>query len=166
MKKLLALGFLALFLGTATQARANKEDDAKKAISTLRSSKDTSAKVQAAIDIGHLGQIRKSYATDAIPYLVECCKDKDAKLRAAAAESLGKVDPPEETKAADVLAELVKSDKAMEVKMAATRGLGAMGANAKSALPTLQEVAGKEDKKSPLTRAIREASMAIKGGKK
>src|SRR5947208_2250834 len=161
MKKLVAIGMLAVFLGTVSLALASKEDEAKKATMILKTSKDTSAKVQACIDIGNLGLIKKSYAADALPYLVAACKEKDAKLRAAAAEALGKVDPPEEIKAVDLLTDMAKNDKDNGARVAAMRGLGAMGQAAKSALPTLREITSKEDKKTNLYREAMNASRAI-----
>src|SRR5262245_54872291 len=106
MKKI-AFGFAVLLAGTFSLAFAGREDDAAKYTKILKGSKDVSAKIEAAVEIGRLGQIKKSYAREAIPYLVESCKDKDAKLRAAAAEALGKVDPPEDVKAVDLLADMV-----------------------------------------------------------
>jgi len=165
MKKLFALGFFLLLAGTVSLAFASKQDEANKAIQVLKSSKDITAKVQAAIEIGNIGQIKKSYAEPAIPYLLDGCKSKDAKFRAAAAEALGKIDPPEDSKAVDVLSDLAKNDSNTDVKVAAIRGLGAMGPAAKSALPTLREIASKEDKKSRLTNVIRDATRAISAKK-
>ena len=156
-----ALGLTVLFLGTVSLAFAGKEDEAKQATKILKSSKDVKAKIAAAVEIGNLGQIKKSYAKEALPYLVECCKNKDGQLRAAAAEALGKVDPPDELNAAELLADMVKNDKDTNVRMAAARGLGAMGQAAKSAVPTLREVMSKEDKKSKVYRASMEAMRAI-----
>src|SRR5437879_700385 len=147
MRKLFALCFVALFVGTVSLAFASKQDEAIKATQVLKSSKDTAAKIQAAIDIGNIGQIKKSYAIDAIPYLVAACKDKDAKLRGTAAEALGKVDPPEDFKAVDLLTDMAKNDKSTDVKVSAIKGLASLGQGAKSALPVLREIQGKEDKK-------------------
>jgi HEAT repeat protein len=157
----IALGLTVLFLGTVSLAFASKEDDAIKFTKILKSSKDVKAKIEAANEIGNLGQVKKSYAKDAVPYLVQCCKDKDAGLRAAAADALGKVDPPEDVKAVDLLAGMVKSDKDTTVRMAAARGLAAMGPAAKTAVPTLREVMSKEDKKSKIYRASMDAMRSI-----
>src|SRR5262249_40488769 len=158
MKKLFALGFFALLAGTVSLAFASKQDEANRAIQVLKSSKDVTAKIQAAIDIGNIGQIKKSYAEPAIPYLLDGCKSKDAKFRAAAAEALGKIDPPEDSKAIDLLTELAKNDSNTDVKVAAIRGLAAMGPAAKSAWPTLRPIARKEDKKTSMAARIRDAS--------
>ncbi len=166
MKKLIAFGMIAVFLGTVSLAFAGKEDEAKEATRILKTSKDTAAKIQAAIDIGKLGLIKKSFATEAIPYLMTACKDKEAKLRSAAAEALGKVDPPEDSKAVELLTDMVKNDKSPEVQVSAARGLAAMGPSAKEALPTLREIASKEDKKSKLSREVKMAAQAIVGYKK
>ena len=161
MKKLFALGFVALLVGTVSLAFAGKQDEAAKAIQVLKSSKDVAAKIQAAVDIGNIGQIKKSYAEPAIPYLLDGCKDKDARFRGAAAEALGKVDPPEDSKAVDLLTEMAKNDKNTDVKVSAIKGLASMGRSAKSSLPALREIQSKEDKKSKLYNAARDATRAI-----
>jgi HEAT repeat protein len=160
MKKTL-LGLVVLFGGTLSLAFAGKEEDAAKYTKILKTSKDAKSKAEAATELGNLGQIKKSYAKDAVPHLVQGCKDKDAGLRAAAAEALGKVDPPEDVKAAELLADMVKSDKDIGVRMAAARGLAAMGPSAKNVVPTLREVMSKEDKKSKIYRATMEAMRSI-----
>ena len=166
MKKIFAISLALLFTGTVSLARASKEDEAKAYTKILKTSKDAKEKIMAVTEIGNLGMVRKSYAKEAIPYLIEACKDKEAKLRAAAAEALGKVDPPEDAGAVELLSDMVKNDKEMAVRLSAARGLGAMGASAKSALPTLREIAKTEDKKSPLSRGAMQAVQAIQGGKK
>ncbi len=166
MKKPFLIGFAILLLGGVSLVYASKEDEAKKYTHDLKTSKDAKVKIIAANEIGTLGQIRKSYAAEAVPYLIEACKDKDAKLRSAAAEALGKVDPPSDSNAVELLTDMVKNDKEMDVKLAAARGLAAMGSSAKSAIPTLREIAKSEDKKSKLGRAAMQAAQAIQGGKK
>jgi HEAT repeat protein len=165
MKRSFVLGMLGVLVGAASLAFASKQDEAVKATQVLKSSKDTAAKIQAAIEIGNIGQIKKSYVADAIPYLIECCKDKEAKLRGAAAEALGKVDPPESSNAVDVLTDMAKNDKSTEVKIAAMKGLGSMGPSAKSALPTLRDIMNKEDKKSGLYRSAMDATRTINARK-
>lgn len=165
MKRLIGLLALAACFGIVSLAVANKEEDAIKYTKMLKNAKNVQDKIEAAREIGNIGQIKKSYVKDAIPLLMECCKDKkNADLRAVAAEALGKSDPDPSTGAVDVLTDLVKNDSEMKVKQAAARGLGAMGSSAKEALPLLRETAGKVDKKD--ARPFREAAMAIQGTKK
>jgi HEAT repeat protein len=166
MKTIFAASLAVLLAGVVSLAYASKEDEAKAYTKILKSSKDAKEKIMAATEIGNLGLIRKSYAREAIPYLIEACKDKEPKLRSAAAEALGKVDPPEDAGAVDLLTDMVKNDKETAVRMSAARGLASMGASAKSALPTLREIAKMEDKKSQLGRAAMQAAQAIQGSKK
>src|SRR5687768_9217895 len=92
MKTLTALTLGAL-LGLAPAAHAaSKEEEAANYTKILKTSKDAKEKARAAEEIGRLGQIKKSFATEAVPYLIDALKDKDAKLRAAAAVAVGKVD--------------------------------------------------------------------------
>ncbi|MFL5340190.1 MAG: HEAT repeat domain-containing protein [Gemmataceae bacterium] len=162
MKKTFLAGLALLLAGGASLVFAGKEDDAKKYIQDLKTSKDVQVKVIAVTEIGNIGMVRKSYVKDAVPLLVESCKAKEPKLRAAAAEALGKVDPPTDANAVELLTDIVKTDKDTDVKLAATRGLAALGAKAKSALPTLQEIVKNEDKKSKLYRGAMDASRAIR----
>lgn len=137
---ILALGF---GLALTTWAHAGKEEDAAKYTKELKSSGNVKVKIEAATKIGELGQIKKSWAAEAVPYLIKACKDDDKKLRAAAAEALGKVDPPPESKAIETLIDLVKNDKELSVQQAAARGLGHMGPAAREAVPTLREAVSK-----------------------
>ena len=164
MKKLIGLVALAACLGLVSFAEANKEEDAIKYTKLLKTAKNVQDKMEAARELGNIGQIKKSYVKDAIPLLIECCKDKNAELRAVAAEALGKADPDPSTGAVDVLTKLVKDDSEMKVKQAAARGLGAMGSSAKDALPLLRDTAKNVDKKD--ARPFRDAAMAIQGTKK
>jgi len=164
MKKL--IGFLALgaCLVLVPFAEANKEEDAIRYTKQLKTAKNVQDKIEAARELGNIGQIKKSYVKDAVALLIECCRDKSADLRAVAAEALGKADPDPSTGAVDVLTRLVKEDSEMKVKQAAARGLGAMGSSAKEALPVLRETAKNVDKKD--ARPFRDAAMAIQGTKK
>jgi HEAT repeat protein len=165
MKRL--IGFLALAgcLGFVSFAEANKEEDAIRFTKQLKTAKNVQDKIEAARELGNIGQIKKSYVKDAVPLLIECCKDKkNADLRAVAAEALGKADPDPSTGAVDVLTDLVKNDSEMKVKQAAARGLGAMGSSAKDALPVLRDTAKNVDKKD--ARPFQDAARAIQGTKK
>jgi HEAT repeat protein len=97
---------------------------------------------------------------------MEACKDKNNGLRAAAAEALGKAYSSEDDKAVTLLTDMVKSDTDMKVRVAAAHGLAAIGPNAKSAVPTIKELMAKEDKKSPLQRALRDSMASIMERKK
>ncbi|HEV3142879.1 MAG TPA: HEAT repeat domain-containing protein [Gemmataceae bacterium] len=165
MKKLIGFLALAACLGFVSLAEANKEEDAIKYTKMLKTAKSVQDKMEAARELGNIGQINKKYVKDAIPLLIECCKDKkNADLRAVAAEALGKADPAADTGAVELLTDLVKNDSEMKVKQAAARGLGAMGSSAKDALPVLRDTAKNVDKKD--ARPFRDAAMAIQGTKK
>lgn len=158
MKKLASIAASASLLLFASWAQANKEEEAAKYTNDLKTSQITKVKIEAATKIGELGQIKKSWAKDAIPYLIQACKHSDVKLRIAAAEALGKIDPPADSKALDTLVEMVKKDKELRARHAAARGLGHMGPSAKSAIPALREAASKtKDRREsrPFTDAVR-----------
>jgi HEAT repeat protein len=158
----------ALFLCLKEEALAGeKEDQAKKYTEELRKSKDAKVRVNALQELGNLAQIKKSLAKDATPDIYEALKDKEAGVRAAAAEALGKTDP-EYKDAGALLVKLLKEDKEEGVKIGAMKGLAAMGANAKDALPAIREIqkANAGDKKSKLGAAAKTAITSISGAKK
>lgn len=158
----------ALYLCLKEEAIAGEKDDlAKKYTEELRKSKDTKVRITALTELGNLAQIKKSLAADALPDIYKAAEDKDAGVRAAAAETLGKADEPFD-KAGDVLVKLLKDDKEESVKIAALKGLAAMGGTAKDALPAIREVmkANAGDKKSKLGAAAKTASTSIGGAKK
>src|SRR5580658_5670804 len=149
----LLLAAMPAFAGKAVYAARYTED--------LKTSKDLKVRTIAAQEIGKLAEVRKTYGKDAVPYLFEACQDKDPGLRAAAAEALGKSYTGDDDKAVTLLTNLMKDDGEMKVRVAATRGLGALGPKAKSALPTIKELMAKEDKKSPLKRPLQDSMNAI-----
>ena len=88
---------------------------------------------------------KRSLAERIVYGALEGCKDKNAGFRAACAESLGQTySGDEDKKVLDLLTGLLKDDKDETVKMAASRGLGAMGPRAKEALPTMREIMNKD----------------------
>jgi HEAT repeat protein len=155
-----------LFLCVREEVIAGEKDDlAKKYTEELRKSKDVKVRINALQELGNLAQIKKSLAKDALPDIYKAAEDKDAGVRAAAAETLGKADEPYE-KAGDILVKLLKNDKEENVKIAAAKGLSAMGPGAKESLPALREIAKNADKKSKLGIAATAAMKTIGGGKK
>ncbi len=155
-----------LFLCVREEAIAGEKDDlAKKYTEELRKSKDVKVRINALQELGNLAQIKKSLAKDALPDIYKAAEDKDAGVRAAAAETLGKADEPYE-KAGDILVKLLKNDKEDSVKIAAAKGLSAMGPSAKESLPALRDIAKNADKKSKLGIAATAAVKTISGGKK
>jgi HEAT repeat protein len=164
MKKLFALATAGVLLA-GSAAFAGKAEDAARYTNDLKTSKDMKVKITAAEEIGKLAMINKKYGKEAIEYLFEACKDKNPRLRAAAALSLGQSYNEEDDKAVTLLTTLMKDDGDMDVRIAATRGLAAIGAKAKSALPTMRELAAKEDDKSRLKRALRDSMRTIAGQK-
>ena len=163
MKTLIAFAACGLLLA-ATSARAeNRADEAARYTDQLKKSKDAKTKITAIEELGKLGTVNKKYAKDAVPYIMDACKDRDSKLRATAAEALGKAySGDEDEKVVGLLTDMLKKDKEDNaVKMAAARGLAAMGPRAKEALPTMREIVQKEPQQSPLRRAVQQSMRSI-----
>jgi HEAT repeat protein len=146
---------------------ATKEEQVAKYIKDLKS-KDFPVRKTAAEEIGKIAQVKASAAKAALHPLVDALNDSSTAVRAAAAIALGRLDEPKEVVPA--LTKLLKEEKDLGVKVAAARGLGQMGAEAREALPTLQETwatareAGRSQQR--LTQATRDAMEAIRGGRK
>jgi HEAT repeat protein len=156
----LAAGLFALS-AAPDLAAANKEKDAQRYLQILRTSRDVDAVVKALDEIGKLGQIYKPLATPAIPDIMTALKNPEAKIRAAAAETLGMIDAdPKEVVPA--LLKLLNSDSDEKVKIAATKGLGAMGDKAKTASKDLRELSKTDElRKTKLGRAAQDAMRSI-----
>jgi len=125
--------------------------------------KDVKTRIVAAEELGHIGQVKKSYAEPAVPGLIEALKDSDAGVRKAAADALGKVDPNVQL-AVPALVDALK-DKAPPVRQAAATALGQIGPDAKDAVDPLREL--QNDSNRAVSRAARQAIQRIMGrGKK
>lgn len=159
MNRRLSLSLIAVIL-IAAPAFASKAEDAARYTKILKSSKITSEKITAAIEIGKLATIRKSYGKEAIPYLFEACKDKDANLRAAAAEALGRAYSEDDNKAVETLHDMLKSDKSDAVRVAVINGLVAQGIKAKEVIPTLRKIV-QDEPKSRVAGAARNAVRTL-----
>jgi HEAT repeat protein len=163
MKKLIALAACGLLL-TAPAARAeSRADEAARYTEQLKKAKDAKSKITAIEEIGKLGLVNKKYAKDAVPYIMEACKDRDTKVRATAAQALGEAySGDEDEKVVTLLTDMLKKEKEEDtVKMAAARGLAAMGPRAAAALPTLREIMQKEPQQSRLRNALRQSIQSI-----
>src|SRR5919201_639197 len=106
---------IVLMMLTST-ALADKKDDVARLIKELKS-KDVKTRISAAEDLGHIGQVKKSYTEPAVPGLIDALHDSDAGVRKAAANALGKVDP-DVNLAVPALTDALK-DKAPPVRQAA-----------------------------------------------
>ena len=159
-----ALSAVALFNGvlyfslSPDVASANNEEDAKKYAMDLRKGKDAKTKVAALNELGKLAVLQKSLVADALPDIYKALEDKDASIRGAAAQCLGACDEPID-KAIPALLKILKDDKDDAARIGATRGLASMGTGAKSAVPTLRELAA--DKTSKVGKAAKTALKAI-----
>ena len=153
-----ALGILAF----VPAAVADKKDDVARLMKELKS-KDVKTRIAAADDLGHIGQIKKSYTEPAVPALIDALRDTDAGVRKAAANALGKVDPDVKL-AVPALTDALK-DKVPPVRQAAASALGLIGPDAKDAIPTLRET--QKDSDRAVSRAANMAIQRIMGrGKK
>jgi HEAT repeat protein len=160
----LFLGLFGLALTPELEA-ASKEKDSIKYTNDLKTSKDPKVKATAITELGKLGQIQKSLASEAAPYMIKALEDKDNTVRAAAAKAVGMIDPdPKE--AVPPIVKILNGDKVTEVRIAAAQGLAAMGSNAKDAIPDLRKVVKDEDKKSKLGKAAADAIKVIQPKKK
>jgi HEAT repeat protein len=156
------LGSVSLLILLTSHCLADKKEDIARAMKELKA-RDAKTRISAAEEIGHIGQVKKSYAEPAVPGLVEATKDADAGVRKAAADALGKVDPDVELAVPALVAAL--KDKASPVRQAAAGALGQIGPEAKDALTPLRELQNDSDR--AVSRAARQAIQRIMGrGKK
>lgn len=160
----LLLGLFCLAFSPQLEA-ASKEKDAIKYTNDLKTSKDPKVKANAITELGKLGQIQKSLASEAAPYMIKALEDKDNDVRKAAAKAVGMIDP-EPKEVVPGLVKILNEDKVTDIRIAAAQGLAAMGTNAKDALPDLRKVVKAEDKKSKLSKAAGDAIKVIQPKKK
>ena len=165
MRTLIAISTIAgvIALSTASPDTPKKED-VPKLLVALKTSANAKVRAQAAMDLGHVGAIRASYAADAIDPLINAlANDKDAEVRKACAAALGEIGS-EAQKVVEALTAALK-DSSANVKIAAALALGQYGAEAKSALPDLRDLAkAKDDKK--ISQAAATAAKQISGAQK
>jgi hypothetical protein len=170
----LALGF-GLFLVCPLDAQTTP--DRRKVpdyIDTFKNPKSGAGKrIDAAKDLGRIGQVRSSDAKPAVPYLMEALeKDSDSGVRRASAEALGQINLESE-KVVPILIRILKEDKEpITVRTGAAIGLGSYGEEAKDAIGDLRKVAsefkGKDQPKDKqaLSKAAGDALKKITPGKK
>ena len=163
MKKLIALAACGLLLSVPAARAESRADEAARYTEQLKKAKDSKSKITAIEEIGKLGLVNKKYAKDAVPYIMEACKDRDTKVRATAAQALGEAySGDEDEKVVTLLTDMLKKEKEEDaVKMAAARGLAAMGPRAAAALPTMREIMQKEPQQSRLRNALRQSIQSI-----
>ncbi|MCS7020776.1 MAG: HEAT repeat domain-containing protein [Gemmataceae bacterium] len=151
-----------VYLGTLPESLwAAQVKEAKKYTEQLKSARTPKEKVVALQELGRLAAIQKSLVVEALPHIYKALEDKDPEVRGAAAHCLGQCDEPPE-KAVPLLHNLLKDEKQPEVvRIGAARGLAAMGAQAKVALPTLRSIAKNADKKDRLGKEAQQAAKAI-----
>jgi HEAT repeat protein len=156
MNSLKSIAVGLIILAFASVARGDKKEDVARLIKELKA-RDVKTRIAAAEDLGHIGQVKKSYAEPAVPPLIEALKDSDAGVRKAAADALGKVDP-DAMLAVAPLTEALK-DKAPPVRQAAAGALGQIGPDAKDAVPALREL--QKDSNRAVSRAAGQALQRI-----
>ncbi len=181
MKRLVALSIGCLLVAwTAAGADSPKQEEVKKYVANLKD-KDEKSRINACKGIGEIGQLKSSYAKDAVePLTALVRKDGSARVRAEAANALGLIDPEQSGPVVEALMGALKDDKDDGVHRAAITALGRLGAKSKDALPLLREEQEKvkkmlddvKDDKAKSKRfkeqmkVINGAIMAIGGGKK
>lgn len=169
MKKLMLLCLGCFLVGLAELgAEVPKKEDVPKFIETLEKGKNTGARVAAAKDLGHLGQVMAPAARPALPTLLKIVNNdkQDSAVREACAEALGKIGgDPEQIVSS--LTKIISNEKENKgVRLGAIRGLSYLGSEAKSAVSELRKIARDKDKDKQLARAAGDAAKNIEGGKK
>jgi HEAT repeat protein len=140
---------------------AGKAEDAKKYTNDLKTSADPKVRAKALRELGELGQVMRALVEPALPDIEKALEDQDPAVRAAAAEAFGKTDP-DPAKGVPMLVKLTKDSQPEMVRLAAVRGLAAMGPNAKSAAPEMRKLmAADPEKMSKLYREAMNAQRAI-----
>jgi HEAT repeat protein len=120
----------------------------------LSSSDDDEVKAAAALGLGCIGEIR------AVEHLLEILESGNDDLMYACAAALGDIG---DSRAIDPLIELLKIDR-LAIPQTAAEGLGKIGAEAKRALPTLEELAerGNEAERRYALEAIARIEQDLK----
>ena len=143
-----------------------RKEDVPKNLNLLKTSTSAKVRATAAVELGRRGAIRASDVAEAVePLLSFLKKDKDAEVRKSCAQALGDINLDAE-KCVAALTDALK-DSSATVKIAAAGALAQYGSEAKSALPTLRDLAkAKDDKK--VSQAAATAAKQIGGmpGKK
>jgi HEAT repeat protein len=167
MNRRFTAGLTALLMAVSAAAAATKEEEVARYVNDLKS-KDAAVRKTAAEQIGKIALVKASAAKPALHPLIDALKDSSSSVREAAALAVGRLDEPAE--AVSALTKVLKDEKDLGVRVAAARGLGQMGPEAKDALPTLRDVwtaardAGRSQQR--LVQATRDAMEAIRGGRK
>jgi HEAT repeat protein len=164
--RLMSMAFLITWIASAPFLEAaTKEEEIKQQLALLKNSKDSKQRISAIHVLADLGQLKADFAKMMVPDFLKAIKDKDSKVRGAAATALGQIDPQEKQEIIDALTKMVKEEKDEGAKEGAARGLGAIGTDAKSAIPALKEAADKINNKKA-DKVYREAIGSIMGRKK
>ena len=150
--KMLGVGLVLVTL--VSPCLADKKEDVARLMKDLKA-RDIKTRIAAAEELGHIGQVKKSFTESAVPALIDALHDPDGGVRKAAAEALGKVDP--DLKLAVPALQNALKDKAPPVRIAAAGALGQIGPDAKDAVPALREM--QQDSNRAVSRA---ANMAIR----
>jgi HEAT repeat protein len=148
--RVLMLAVLAVSIGSFTLmgAPTDEEKKAEKYTKVLKTSKDAKEKVTALKELGTLGVISSALVKDARPEIVKALDDKDATVRGEAAHTAGRLAEDEKKKElVEKLTKMIKDEKDEQVRFNIALGLGAMGPEAKSAVPAIKDAAAKADKK-------------------
>lgn len=145
-RPLAALSVAALVAAGAALAGPGPKDAAR-AISDLRASTDPKARKAALEQIGKIGQVQVALVASATDDVAKCLADKDAAVRAAAAEAYGLIDPDPKA-AVPALVKLLTDDAELPVRVAAAKGLGAIGPAAATARDDLEKVRQEYNRKA------------------
>jgi HEAT repeat protein len=124
MNVLKTIGIGVVLLALAPVVAADKKEDVARLMKELKA-RDIKTRIAAAEELGHIGQIKKSFTEPAVPALIDALHDSDAGVRKAAAEALGKVDP--DVKLAVPALQGALKDKTPKEKCPVCHGSGKVG---------------------------------------
>jgi HEAT repeat protein len=161
---------VVLFVAAVSAFAETREEEAKRYAGELKS-KEAKVRLNAARELGKLGQLQRKLAAPYVADMTRALTDADAAVRGAAAEALGLVDPEDKKAAVTKIAELLKSEKSEVARTGQEMGLGELGATAddadvkRMAREALQEARKKTDSKRE-QKVIQAALLLITGPKK
>jgi HEAT repeat protein len=158
------LGFLGLGMISLVVA-ATKEEEVAEHLKEAQKGKDAKSRIRAINEVGDLGALQAKLGEPAIPVFMKLLDDKEPKVRVAAALNIVRLDLQKKQEVVDKLTKMLKEDKEETVRDAATRALGLMGPDAKTAVPAIREKLGMTKEKND-KRVFEDALKMIVGKKK
>lgn len=137
-------------------------------IKAVQSDKDAKVRITSAVELAKIAQLNADQGKAAVPALVEALKDEEPEVRKAALAALGFAKPAPEQVVPGLITIVKNGREDKAVRLSAIGTLGALGPNAREALPFLEFILDRETKKAEKDRdkdlfdKLTEAVAAIK----